>query len=142
MLIYHITMQTYSFNAYGHENVLGTNKNTIEITKEDFLTKNGDCIIGINANFDFDKLRGFIDSCKSDFIEIELKAGNHVEKIKGKLNRDFSDRNSIVLRKSNFISARTLMTEADKSSIDIQRSIISQLKSTLATLKISLISAQ
>ena len=35
MLIYHITMQTYSFNAYGHENVLGTHKNTIEITKED-----------------------------------------------------------------------------------------------------------
>jgi hypothetical protein len=35
---------------YGHPNVLGLHKRTIEITKDDYLTERGDCIIGINSN--------------------------------------------------------------------------------------------
>jgi hypothetical protein len=34
----------------GHPNVLATHPRTIEITKDNYLTKEGNCIIGINAN--------------------------------------------------------------------------------------------
>ena len=49
-----------SFNAYGHENVKATHKNTIEFTKEKELTPQGDCILGVNSDFDFKKIAEFI----------------------------------------------------------------------------------
>ncbi len=129
-------MNSYSFTSEGHPNVLGTHKNTLEITKENFLTKNGDCILGINADFDFAKLRQFISGCKTDFIRIELKTGSFSEKVSGKLNKDFSDEKSIVIRKSNFISERTLITESDKSAGDLPRELIRQMKKPDSCLKI------
>ena len=36
--------------AQGHPNVLGTHRTTIEITTEDFLTTNGNCIIGVMSS--------------------------------------------------------------------------------------------
>ncbi|HIP75502.1 MAG TPA: DUF371 domain-containing protein, partial [Thermococcus paralvinellae] len=37
-------------HCYGHENIKATHKSTLEITKEDFLTPRGDCIICIKAD--------------------------------------------------------------------------------------------
>jgi len=51
---------TYTFYCFGHENIQATHKNTIEFTKEDSLTKNGDCIVGVKADFDRDSLVGYI----------------------------------------------------------------------------------
>ena len=36
--------------AYGHENVMCTHRATIEITKDKSLSKQGDCVIGMNAS--------------------------------------------------------------------------------------------
>ena len=36
-------------SAYGHENILCTHKTTIELTKENSITKRGNCILGIKA---------------------------------------------------------------------------------------------
>ena len=41
------------FSARGHENIRGVHKTTFEFTKEKELTLKGDCIIGVNADFDF-----------------------------------------------------------------------------------------
>ena len=38
------------FYAYSHANVIGSHKTTIEITKDNYLTKKGDCIVGINSS--------------------------------------------------------------------------------------------
>ena len=42
----------YKFNAYGHPNILGTHKTTFEFTKDNELTLNGDCIVGVKADFE------------------------------------------------------------------------------------------
>ena len=34
----------------GHKNILSLHKKTIEITKDDKLTVNGDCIVGTNSS--------------------------------------------------------------------------------------------
>jgi hypothetical protein len=52
-------------NAVGHPNVLATHEKTIEITKEDFLTPTGDCIIGINA----DKYTGSFRISRPEFVD-------------------------------------------------------------------------
>jgi hypothetical protein len=36
--------------ALGHKNVLATHKTTLEFTKDDYLTKKGDCILAINLD--------------------------------------------------------------------------------------------
>jgi len=44
--------------AHGHVNILATNKTTFEITKEEHLSKKGDCIIAVSADkalSDFDE---------------------------------------------------------------------------------------
>ncbi|MCK5388859.1 MAG: DUF371 domain-containing protein, partial [Candidatus Thorarchaeota archaeon] len=43
-------MHLVRFKAYGHENVIGEHKTTVEITTEDYLTKQGTCIVGMEAN--------------------------------------------------------------------------------------------
>ena len=34
----------------GHKNIVSLHARTIEITKDSYLTKNGDCIVGVSAN--------------------------------------------------------------------------------------------
>ena len=34
----------------GHKNILSLHQKTLEITKDDELTSNGDCIVGVSAN--------------------------------------------------------------------------------------------
>ncbi len=45
-----------SFKVTGHENLLAEHGATFEFTGEDFLTLKGDCIIGINADTDFETI--------------------------------------------------------------------------------------
>ena len=44
-------MRIFQFPCYGHENILSTHKTTIEFTKDSELTLDGDCILGIKADF-------------------------------------------------------------------------------------------
>ena len=74
--------------AQGHPNVLGTHRTTIEITKENFLTKNGNCIIGVmsskSVNDYSPKLKEAIQN--GNKIEIEMVAGPFREKISTSLS--------------------------------------------------------
>ena len=40
---------TVVFSAHGHENIQATHTTTFEITKEATLTKQGDCIMAVEA---------------------------------------------------------------------------------------------
>ena len=108
------------FKAYGHKNVLGKHKTTLEFTHEDYLTKRGDCIIGIKA--DFKPLFRF-----KKRILIELKIKNLKDEIIAEFNPNF-DSDEMVIRKSDFIDKRTFAIKANKAAIDIDRKIIDSLK--------------
>ncbi len=118
--------------AYGHENILGKHKTTIEITKQNYLTKNGDCIIAIKSNkgcYDInEELKNELILGKK--IKVSLLINGKTDEIvaQGSPKLTFKDKNSIIIRKSNFIDDRTLAILANKSSIDINRDIINDLK--------------
>ena len=110
-------------------------KTTIEVTRDKYLTKNGDCIIGISAN------KGCIDLA-DEFIT-KLKMSNTKLKIlllvnnkkflitaKGSLDLHLTHSNDIVIRKSNFLCSRTLAINSNKSAFDIPRDIIEDLQNT------------
>jgi len=117
----------------GHPLIKATHRNTIEITRESILTQNGDCIIGVNAS----------KSCKnlSNDIKEQLKNDNNQVTIILKVNEmkciingtgsqqlTLDDINDLVIRKSQFISSRTLAINCNKAALDIPRKMISKLK--------------
>ena len=124
------------FSIHGHPNTLATHKNTIEFTKESNLTKNGDCILGVRADFQLDELRGIVKNFSK--IKIILKTGNLKEEIISSVNKDFNDGHEIVIRKSEYCSNRTLAIRADKAAADIDRRLVELLK-TPVTGKIEVI---
>ena len=52
------------FHIFGHPNIIGTHYNTLELTKDSSLTKEGDCIIGVKADFDFSELKKIVKKLK------------------------------------------------------------------------------
>lgn len=125
----------YSFNAYGHENILSSHQTTIEFTKDKGLSLRGTCIIGVKADFELDKLRGFIKSIinnkKALKIIIKIKAGNFQEEVIAEVNPDFNDDKEMVIRKSNFIDKRTFAINANKSAFELSRGFINNLKKNI-----------
>ena len=120
--------------AFGHPNILGTHKTTIEITQELELSKQGDCIIGVNADkacADLsNELKTALKSNKK--FEIILRAGGIGEKITGfgSPNLILTNKRDIVLRKSSHIDDRTLLIKCDKACADLGREFIKELKNS------------
>ncbi len=129
--------------AHGHPNILGTHKTTLEITKENFLTKRGDCICGIAANKGiYDLSREFKEKAKSN-VEITclLKVNNVEEEITGFGHESllFSHPTDIVIRKSGHVCPRTLMIHANKSAAELDRKLIELLKNPKTKIMMKLI---
>ncbi len=114
------------FSAYGHKNILATHKTTLEFTKDKELTLNGDCIIGINSDFELDLIKDFIKNTKK--IKIKIKVDDLVEEVNCEINPDFDDGHEIVVRKTDFLSERTLGINADKAAVDLNRKVAAKMK--------------
>jgi len=108
------------FKAKGHENILATHKNTFEFTKDNFLTKQGDCIVGIKL----DK----IPLAKKGPIKIIISVNNFKEEINAEANPNFKHDNEFVIRISGFLDNRTYAIRADKAAKEFNREMIAALK--------------
>ncbi len=128
----------YKFRAYGHENITSKHKNTFEFTKDSFVTKTGDCIVGVKADFSLKEIKKFIKSLKSDKIKIIISVDGIIEEINAEINKDFNSEHEIVIRKSDFLSERTLAIRADKSAINFKKEIIEKFCQENVTIYITL----
>jgi len=122
----------YTFTCKGHANILSTHKNTIEFTKEKHLTLKGDCIIGVCADFDTEKIKQIVEKASKQNQDLKITITIKDKNIKPETiictpNKDFSSKSEIVIRKSDFSSERTLGTRCNKAAIDINKEIIKQL---------------
>ncbi|MBS1267221.1 MAG: hypothetical protein MAG795_01193 [Candidatus Woesearchaeota archaeon] len=103
------------FTAYGHPNIRSTHKNTLEFTKDLHLTVKGDCIIGVKADFALEKIKPLL---KKNKIKIIVKVEDQTVICNANINKDFCSEHEIVIRRSNFLSDRTLGIKADKVATD------------------------
>ena len=122
-----------AFNACGHRNVLSTHRATLEFTKDKGLTLKGDCIVGVNADFDLQELKKITKKDnKSERIKITIKVKKENKTLQDTVtaepNPSFSSKTEMVIRKTGFISDRTFAINADKAAADIKREIIGELK--------------
>ena len=130
----------YKFHAYGHPNIIGTHKTTLEFTKDSELSLKGDCIVGVKADFDLNEIKKFIKNFKSGKIKIiiETKDKKIKEIIEAELNPDFNDEKEIVIRKTDFVSERTLGIRANKAAFELKRDLIKYLNGENAKISIFL----
>jgi uncharacterized protein len=130
--------------AYGHLNVQAIHPTTLMITKEKELSKQGDCIIAVEA----DKA---VSDLSTEFkaklrepnakLTIQIEVDGLTEQINayGSSELPLSHGVDLVVRKSDFISDRTLAVNADKSSKDLPRALVMKLKNPQNRVKITLI---
>ena len=113
----------------GHKNILSLHQKTIEITKDDELTSNGDCIVGVSANISCvdlpEKIKKKIRNPKTK-ITFSIKAGGKKFTIQGNGSEKLSLKHTkdIVLRKSAFTCSRTIAINCDNASSDIPRDFV------------------
>ena len=117
----------------GHENIRSLHQKTIEITKESYLTTSGDCIIGVNATCGCADLPDYIKEKLRDsgtLVGFSIKVNEHEFELEGHGHPEltFENSNDIVLRKSDFISDRTLAINCDKASDIIPRHLVKLLQ--------------
>jgi len=118
--------------AFGHENILGTHRTTIELTKENSLSKRGNCIIGVNSSkacVDLSQeLKNLIKN--KEIIKVSIKIGDLIDFFYGEGNENLTllDNKDMVFRKSDFICDRTILINCTKSSRELNRDIVKNLK--------------
>ena len=135
--------ETEIITAYGHENIQATHKTTLEITKDKHLTKNGDCIIAVAANKSLADLSPkFKEKLRRNnaILTIRIEVEGVVEEIKasGSSHLILTHPTEIVVRKSDYISNRTLAIRADKTSYDLSKRLVDKLKNPNQKVKITL----
>jgi hypothetical protein len=106
---------------------------TIEVTTEEHLTERGDCIIGVGADKGCAGLREELkEALKMDdvMVVIRIKVGTHNFELqaRGDSRLTLTNLSDIVIRRSTFISDRTVSINASHAAVDIPRALVEKLK--------------
>jgi hypothetical protein len=118
----------------GHPMVLALHPTTIEITTETHLTRKGDCIVGVGASSGCSGLsEGVKAALRRDDARVVLRVVVGGESFavtcRGDARLSLTHPHDIVIRKSDFISDRTLAVGASAAAKDIPRTIAKALTS-------------
>jgi len=116
----------YSFTAKGHRNILSSHKKTFEFTKDKEVSLDGDCIVGVEADFSTAKLKELQKRHKR--LRMRITAGNTSDEIEFIGNRGFSSNDELVLRLSEFNSERTYGVRADKAAVGLNKKLREKLR--------------
>lgn len=114
------------------------------ITKDSHVSRNGDCIIAVGSDkAGVDLSPKFKEALKktNSKVTITIEAGNVTDQILafGSPHLFPNHATDLVVRKSEFVSDRTLAVCADKASNDLPRQLVEKLKDPKQQIKITLI---
>ena len=119
--------------AWSHHNITAKNTSTFEITKENHLTKRGDCIICVRSSKGASDLsEGFkcLGRMKDARITITFRLNHFKETAigRGSPRLTFKHPTDLVARKSNYACDRTLMIATNKAAVDFSKAFLQYLK--------------
>ena len=131
------------FHAYGHPAVLSTHPTTLEITTSHELTHRGDCVVAVKSSSAVRDLpvglkRVLSSSSGRGRLRLEVGGFEFMVEGRGDPRLTFSHQTDLVVRKSGFISDRTLMIHTDKSSMDIPRDMVRLLQDPTARVTVEI----
>ncbi|MBW9140791.1 MAG: DUF371 domain-containing protein [Candidatus Aramenus sp.] len=120
------------FRILGHANVKAVHRSTLEFTKDNFLTPRGDCILGISSEKAVSDLsqsvKSLIQSGSNVYVVVVVEGAYDIIRAVGSRLLTLSDKNKMIVRKSDFISDSTLAIKANKSAADINRDLVDKLR--------------
>jgi hypothetical protein len=130
--------------AFGHLNVQAVHPSTLMITKESDLSKQGDCIVAVAADKAVADLSvEFKESLRKQNakLTILIEVDGLTEQITayGSPKLILTNPTEMVIRKSDFISDRTLAIRADKAASDLSKELIEKMKNPKQKANITLI---
>lgn len=119
--------------ANGHKNIAATHLTTLEITKEEHLSRRGDCIIAVAADKSLNDLSEEFKEClrkSSAKLTLTIKANEITAQINayGSPKLTLTHPSEMVVRKSSYIDDRTLAINADKAAADLPRKLVEKLR--------------
>jgi hypothetical protein len=137
-------MLRIQFKAFGHENVIGEHKTTVELTSERHLTKQGTCIMGVRADITLNQLDSKIKKLalsSNTKIVLRMSVDGLTEEVTGtgSPGLTYTDPISMVTRTSTFVCGRTLMVSADKAASDLNRDFVDRLKANSVVIECELV---
>ena len=129
-----------SISAAGHSLIQCTHSTTIELTKDDYLTKKGTCILGIKASKACYDLTPELKSkiIVAEKIYVVIKVGDFVDHFYGYGSKKLTllSTKDLVFRKSDYICDRTILIRCSKSSRDLNRNLIKNLTNSINQISI------
>ena len=130
--------------AFGHANVLAVHPSTLMFTKDQHLSKTGDCIVAVAADKAVADLNPtFKEALRAPnarlTIIIEADGLKTQINAKGSPKLILTNPTDVVIRKSDYISDRTLAIDSDISSVDLPRALVEKLRDTKQKINIELI---
>ena len=136
-------MDNFTFYCNGHSNIRATHKTTLEFTKDEKLTTKGNCILGINCSRSLNNIHpDFKEKLKksSARILVKIQVENLIDIIEGygDSRLELSDKNAIIIRKSDFVCSKTLMIKSDKAARDISNEIREIMKDHNSKMKVTI----
>jgi hypothetical protein len=132
------------FSAYGHQNILGEHKTTVELTSEEYLSPRGTCIIGVRTDLTLNELDiefKRLALLGTTTIVLKMSVDGLVEQVTGTGGSGliYSDPTSMVARTSSYECGRTLMINADKAASDLNRHFVERMKDSNVVIDCELI---
>ena len=121
-----------SIRCRGHPLVLGTHPTTFEVTSEDHLTENGNCIIGIGADKGCAGLSPAFKSALAHddaVLVTRLACGGIVVEVRARGSSKFTLDHpaDMVWRKSTFVCGRTIGILSDRVALTLPRELMENL---------------
>ena len=116
----------------GHKNITARHRSTFEVTREESLSVQGDCIIGVGADkgaADLGSIFRQVLTSPGAVLTTRLCSGGHTVEIRSKGDPALSldHPTDLVWRKSGFVCGRTIGIGADSAARDIPREIVTAL---------------
>jgi hypothetical protein len=129
--------------GHGHENVKATHRSTLEFTKDENLSRMGDCIVVVGVDKNLADLSDEFKEqlrCPNARLTITIETDGITECIHacGSPNLLLTHESDIVVRKSQHVDSRTLAVCADKAANDLSRKLMEKLRNPAQKAKITL----
>jgi len=124
------------FKARGHRLVAATHVTTLMLTKDDYLTERGDCIVAIGSEKGAADLSPeFREAARnpSAVVTVTISCNGVSDVVRGRGSERLTVQHpsDLVLRKSSFVCSRTVATRIDKPAAALNRQLIAEIRKGL-----------
>ncbi len=121
-----------SFRCRGHAAIAGTHDKTLELTRDDQVTRRATCVLGVDSDHDDAALLALWGD-----VEVTLECGQFTDTFEATVTPFFLGDDSLVFRRGPALRGRTFAGDSSKTAADIARPLVHALTDPTAVLDVT-----